>query len=173
MHAQVFWHNRLGRLPRDRLFDFGLRSGLQFFQTQTTTNLVFARAPALVCTFSGAATPQTFWFPVEIGGAFMFAGGWKSNVFLDYLRSREFSVQVAGALEFSFWDSDADRFIQHGFFYPRARERGFEVSVYPVRRTLSVVCFFVVLSVSPIFFFFPFLFCMHVLTEPEGVSRIK
>ena len=41
-------------------------------------------------------------------GAVLLAGGWKSNAFLDHLRSRELSAQAAGDQHFSFGDREAE-----------------------------------------------------------------
>ena len=97
-------HKRLGRSPQDRIFDVVPREALEFLRGATAaagglrpTWHAFRRGYATDLLASG-----------HDWGAVMLAGGWKSNAFLDYLRSRELTAQAAGELVFSFSDSEAD-----------------------------------------------------------------
>ena len=104
LRVQVAWHKKLRRGPAERLFQIDLKAALSFLRSATLscegakpTWHSFRRGYATDLLASGRD-----W------GAVMLAGGWASNSFLDYLRSRELSAQAAGALEFSFSDSDAE-----------------------------------------------------------------
>ena len=104
LRGAVAAHRAAGRRPTDRIFAVDAKEALAFLRAVTTaagglrpTWHAFRRGYATDLLASG-----------QDWGAVMLAGGWRSNAFLDYLRSRELTAQAAGELVFSFSDSEAE-----------------------------------------------------------------